>query len=156
MLFSAFAFSSSPFGEEFVSGVQNASATTNPALSVLASYIRLVLRDAEIAASSSSTLNVARVRLNTGAAESTLSSAASAFLTANRGALVAASLTTSASGGYVKISNPLVDTVLTFRASGREKWEPLAADGEAWSNILAGSQTWGTIPTSSETWTQLP
>ena len=155
MLFSAFTFSGAPFGEHFVSGVKNASASVQPRASVVASCIRKVLRDAEIGASSSSTLNAVRVKLTASALEATLSPTASASLTANRGATASLISTTSAAGGYVKTSTALIEPTITFAASGREKWEPIADSPETWGTIPVSSETWITISDSPETWTGL-
>lgn len=145
MLFSAFAFSGSPFGEEFVSGVQNASASAQPSANVLASCVRKVIRDVNLSSATSITADAVRVRFFLANLDSSLSISASAFLTASRSVLLTLASTTSASGGYVKRSGANVGAISTVVASAREKWEPIADSPE----------TWGTIPVSSEAWSTL-
>jgi hypothetical protein len=118
--------------------------------------IRIIIKSLTVSPTATTASSSERVRDGNSSASSQASISANSAVTFNVSAAILPTATTLAAGGYVKISGGMSEFTSTFTASGREKWEPLAADGEAWSNVLAGSQTWGTIPTSSETWTQLP
>jgi len=112
------------------SRIRNNDATASAVASPTLSALRIVIRGADIPATLTTTSSLERVRLADSAISADLTSTAVGVYTANASVSSTPSATTSAAGGYVKISSALVESVATFLASGREKWEVLAAEGE--------------------------
>jgi molybdenum cofactor biosynthesis enzyme len=133
----------------------SASSVTSVAANVVAYERDRNIAPPEIAASSTTTVNVERVRLDSAAMESAATSTCNGRYTARGYGIAEVDGVTSIIYERVRKSDTAIASESVTVAIAREKWEIIPQASDIWTTIPEASDIWTTIPESSNTWTNI-